>query len=133
MKQLYNITNKILLVVNIDPNIQEIDSSFSIYKDDTYTWFDLSTLTLSENVISRVFEKFYVLDNDFNKSNYSFVYDAIHIVYDHIIDQNRNFESNHIICSILNEKYNKQIETIVDLGCATGFAYKNCKFDKFDI
>ncbi len=127
MKQSYNTTDKILLVVNRDPGINEIDINAKIYKDDEYTWFNLSNLSINENLLKRIFEKFYVLDNDFNKSNYSFVYDAIHVVYDDIVEKDRNFESNKIICDVFNKRYKKEIKTIVDLGCATGFAYKSCK------
>ncbi len=127
MKQQYNITEKILLVDNSDSWLIEniIDDSI-IFIDTKYTWLDLSLLNLDKKDIRRVFEKFYILNNNEDTQHSTLVYDAIHLAYDEIIEKTRNLESNKILCDLLHKKYDKPIDVIVDFGCGTGFSPTFC-------
>jgi len=126
MKQQYNITDKILLLDNGDFRIHNMQKDAIVFIDKKYTWFNLSLLQLQKQQIQRVFEKFYILNDKKNTSKHALVYDAIHIAYNDIIDKDRNLENNKILCDLLYERYNKQINIIVDFGCGTGFSPAYC-------
>jgi len=125
MKQQYNNTDKILLVDSSDTRIRNISSDAIIFIDDQYTWFNLSSLTLDEKKIKRVFEKFYIFKDKKNTGQH-LVFDAIHLAYDDIIEKARNLENNQILCDILHEKLEYNINTLVDFGCGTGFSPTYC-------
>lgn len=125
MKQQYNNTDKILLIDSNDTRIHNMRNDAIIFIDERYTWFNLSLLSLDTKKIKRVFEKFYILKDKKNTGQH-LVFDAIHLAYDEIIEKARNLENNQILCNLLYEKYDDNINTLVDFGCGTGFSPTYC-------